>query len=963
MVESGDDSSNSSSSSDTLLVRKQRLLGSGVVAKKKSPLPQAPDAICDKCEGCLDSVSIILSCTGPCFRKYHIACCPNEIQSSSWQCVECRTSSHRCFICQDVTHGSEGSSTVPCRAAGCGKFYHVSCVKRLPLTRLLDNTSFICPLHTCHKCEGSSQGEATQAIRCTRCPRAYHVTCFPPSGFDRLCQTRGICHAHRLSAAVQKRLSTSSIDSAELFAESDNDRTQAVSSSSGAKKKDKKRDKKKKKKKKQRKKSKSSKGGSVADSSDDDDESHRGDVKVEMPSNPLDEKPVVAAAEAPKATSVEKPPIKPLNPAMEKASEVIALAKTADVVATPPPPSAPDADKPSKLELNITIPDKDGASETAEADAVAAKAALSARNKKKKKKKRTRGTTTPTADALDETEEAKWVQCDSCKKWRTVPQELDLDAMSDKAWYCKMNHWDAAYASCDVPEEVVEPKAKKPKIEPADAPSPVIAPPPPVPSPPLPVPAATPKPLPKAEPEKKEAKLSKKQQARLKVQQKQAAKAQQGAAAAATPAAMATTAHKEIEWVQCESVACGKWRVVPPTIDIASLPIKWYCSLNTWAPELATCAAENPSDVVSLLQHKSGGAKPSKPTPPANAATSTRSGKASPRGLNVPIPTVTDIAHGDVDSPLGKGGNKKKSPEKAVLEWAQCEKCNKWRKLPAHVKSANLPDKWFCSMNHWNPAVASCSVPEETDHDPVPARVPLPIGPRPKRGKLSYRELLYAGNGHLRKAYTEESSTLSFEFEGKLYHRDDQYRNSSLYLAPTSSAPVDDLTDASTTVAEDDPMGAEVSENDPPTTPALSRADEERLKFLLQEITKADGGTSVVDMVAALHSDAYAARTGGSIFTCAAVRRSVASMVADGSMEEFRDERLVTVTVPTQISSYAHAYYVCGENNTELRSWEERRTRPEMLYRRKLVHKLPLKVAKPWKQKGFAGWPPASSSS
>ncbi|KAF0774365.1 hypothetical protein AaE_001935 [Aphanomyces astaci] len=36
--------------------------------------------------------------------------------------------------------------------------------------------------------------------------------------------------------------------------------------------------------------------------------------------------------------------------------------------------------------------------------------------------------------------------------------------MSNTAWYCIMNDWDVRYASCDVPEEVVEPKAKKAKL-------------------------------------------------------------------------------------------------------------------------------------------------------------------------------------------------------------------------------------------------------------------------------------------------------------------------------------------------------------------------------------------------------------------------------------------------------------------------------------------------------------------
>lgn len=99
-------------------------------------------------------------------------------------------------------------------------------------------------------------------------------------------------------------------------------------------------------------------------------------------------------------------------------------------------------------------------------------------------------------------------------------------------------------------------------------------------------------------------------------------------------------------------------------------------------------------------------------------------------------------------------------------------------------------------MNHWDPSHAKCSVPEEADQEPVPLP-PHPgsqwhkgghKGQRPRRGKLSYSELLYGSTGQLRKAYTAESSTQSFEYEGTTYHRDDQYKHSSMYVSPAAMA-------------------------------------------------------------------------------------------------------------------------------------------------------------------------------
>ncbi|RDY00145.1 B3 domain-containing transcription repressor VAL1, partial [Mucuna pruriens] len=43
-------------------------------------------------------------------------------------------------------------------------------------------------------------------------------------------------------------------------------------------------------------------------------------------------------------------------------------------------------------------------------------------------------------------------------------------------------------------------------------------------------------------------------------------------------------------------------------------------------------------------------------------------------------------------------------------QWAQCDDCSKWRKLPV---DALLPPKWTCSENVWDSSRYSCSAPEE----------------------------------------------------------------------------------------------------------------------------------------------------------------------------------------------------------------------------------------------------------
>ncbi|PIA54964.1 hypothetical protein AQUCO_00800005v1 [Aquilegia coerulea] len=45
-----------------------------------------------------------------------------------------------------------------------------------------------------------------------------------------------------------------------------------------------------------------------------------------------------------------------------------------------------------------------------------------------------------------------------------------------------------------------------------------------------------------------------------------------------------------------------------------------------------------------------------------------------------------------------------------MFQWAQCEDCSKWRKVPIN---ANLPFGWTCSANLWDPKRSSCSSAQE----------------------------------------------------------------------------------------------------------------------------------------------------------------------------------------------------------------------------------------------------------
>jgi len=56
------------------------------------------------------------------------------------------------------------------------------------------------------------------------------------------------------------------------------------------------------------------------------------------------------------------------------------------------------------------------------------------------------------------------------------------------------------------------------------------------------------------------------------------------------PRANNNIASAEDQWVQCDK--CGKWRRLPPTVDLNKLPARWYCHMNKYNPAMANCEAK-----------------------------------------------------------------------------------------------------------------------------------------------------------------------------------------------------------------------------------------------------------------------------------------------------------------------------------------------------------------------------------
>ncbi|CAJ1944433.1 unnamed protein product [Cylindrotheca closterium] len=91
------------------------------------------------------------------------------------------------------------------------------------------------------------------------------------------------------------------------------------------------------------------------------------------------------------------------------------------------------------------------------------------------------------------------------------------------------------------------------------------------------------------------------------------------------------------------------------------------------------------------------------------------------------------------------------------VEWVQCEKCEKWRKLPPYMAADELPDKWYCSLNTWNEASASCEAAEDkadAHHQEVGVFGNVPQG---HVGKYSYRSMIYGSGRKYNRPMSEKA--------------------------------------------------------------------------------------------------------------------------------------------------------------------------------------------------------------
>uniref|UniRef100_A0A7S2K873 CW-type domain-containing protein n=1 Tax=Leptocylindrus danicus TaxID=163516 RepID=A0A7S2K873_9STRA len=227
-------------------------------------------------------------------------------------------------------------------------------------------------------------------------------------------------------------------------------------------------------------------------------------------------------------------------------------------------------------------------------------------------------------------------------------------------------------------------------------------------------------------------------------------------------------------WVQCDE--CQKWRLLPSFVNSATLPDKWFCSMNIYdnynscnVPEQIlpnSVDTSGPSEKKGVVKEDGPIASPmdheDEFADKEEVIVDPIRKQPRRRALN----SGGEIVEGKKPRSRRHGGlnNKgKKTSHQEEQEWVQCESCQKWRRLPSDgsVKSDSLPDAWFCNMNTWNTKEASCFMDEENYNEKTYTTI-MGIGASSNTSstsssKLSYRNLIFGTGRKSSRPYSDRS--------------------------------------------------------------------------------------------------------------------------------------------------------------------------------------------------------------
>lgn len=343
-------------------------------------------------------------------------------------------------------------------------------------------------------------------------------------------------------------------------------------------------------------------------------------------------------------------------------------------------------------------------------------------------------------DEEDETP-VGWVQCNRCKEWRQLPRHIDAESLPDQ-WFCKDATWQTDMKCKKVSRRTPKKQsARSPRSSNASGSSSnrrsqngargtdnAVG--------------SSSKSEDKT-PRPKAREASGRQSNR---QGKSRSMRRKGSRSSKKD-------NDTINWVQCEK--CSKWRQVPGHIKLTTP--KWFCTMNTWDANPSCSVPEDADadddDIANAVE-----------TPKPTRSRSSNTPSQSARSRRTPNRGSRSSSHlSGNTTPSNSPRTSRRSNKLENFEWVECVICRTWRKLPKHVKTASLPDKWDCSMNKWDPKRNSCTAPQEKSETAQSTKGRCNAGgaTRKKPSFLpSYRELIrahYRTGGHHRSTTNVKS--------------------------------------------------------------------------------------------------------------------------------------------------------------------------------------------------------------
>jgi len=361
--------------------------------------------------------------------------------------------------------------------------------------------------------------------------------------------------------------------------------------------------------------------------------------------------------------------------------------------------------------------------------------------RKKKKRRRKDGNESGGDDSDHSDDDPQWVQCEQCEKWRILPSSVDASSLP-KHWYCHLNVYDPKRNNCAAPEQTLKQVAK----------------------------------------ERRRAKKRAKQQ--------------------------------RLEQAQLESipeVSAPKEKAITPVNSPKSTKVvisaKKLASISAETKRGAAATPEEPqqsdsgSDSLQKTEKKTRkGRQPKEKEKEKEKEPEKEKEKEKEKddshhsGSEIPS-----------EQPKVKVGRKRGRPARNPpassqekkdddnVQWVQCEKCDKWRKLPPHIEPDELPDRWYCSMNTWNPDSASCESPEDkADASHLEVGKGQGQVPQGNPGKNSYRSLIFGTGRKHNRPLSERSRAAESLFmrpvdDEENPHPSVMYSKSSVFMPRTSN--------------------------------------------------------------------------------------------------------------------------------------------------------------------------------